>query len=56
MDKVKVKIFPKQGTALQGRDAMEEQINTFIEENEIEVIDIKFAGTRNFVLVLLMYK
>jgi glutamine synthetase len=41
---------------LQDIEAMEEEINKFIEENDIEVIDIKFTGTKGYIHALVIYK
>jgi hypothetical protein len=58
MNKIKVKIFPNGNgpMLLQDIEAMEEEINKFIEENDIEVIDIKFTGTKGYIHALVIYK
>jgi hypothetical protein len=59
MDKVKVKIFPDNQTKSISFDRgdMEEEINEFIVNNDIEVIDVRLTSNQyGFLFALLLYK
>jgi len=49
MDKVKVKIFTAQRN--------DDKVNEFIENNDIEIVDIRLAGVATgYLAILLLYK
>ena len=58
MNKVKVKMFPENGGGLfsKGPKEIEKEINEFISENDIEIVDLKMAANRFGVTITLLYK